>query len=69
MEALGKHCYCPGDIEVKRGGALGMHHEGFRVLEAFAPDDDATTPHTLLSRVYSTYPQEIIVKKFKTVEQ
>eukprot|EP00975_Prorocentrum_lima_P057160 11991939-Prorocentrum_lima.AAC.1 len=27
MEALGKHCFCPGDIEVKRGGALEMHEE------------------------------------------
>eukprot|EP00975_Prorocentrum_lima_P037057 7800217-Prorocentrum_lima.AAC.1 len=69
MEALGKHSYCPGNLEVKRGGALEMHPEGFRVLEALAPDEDATTPHTLFSRICSTYPQEILVKKFLTVEQ
>eukprot|EP00975_Prorocentrum_lima_P026860 5647167-Prorocentrum_lima.AAC.1 len=46
-----------------------MHDEGFKIVDTFLSDDDATIPHTLISRVHSTYPQEIIMKKFQTVEQ
>eukprot|EP00975_Prorocentrum_lima_P035060 7368398-Prorocentrum_lima.AAC.1 len=70
MEALGRHCFCPGDNEIKRGGgALDMHDQGFKVTEPLESDEHGTGPHTIQSRVRSTYPQEIVLKKFKTVEQ
>eukprot|EP00975_Prorocentrum_lima_P016564 3514684-Prorocentrum_lima.AAC.1 len=46
-----------------------MHQEGFQIAEPVEPDDNADIPHTLISRVRSTYPQEILLKKFQTVEQ
>eukprot|EP00975_Prorocentrum_lima_P027599 5800279-Prorocentrum_lima.AAC.1 len=69
MEALGKHCYSPGDSAVSSGGRLEMADEGLRIGEPEEQVDAGDIPHTVRSRVRSVYPRDIKLQTFESIEQ